>query len=298
MSENSNDNKENRNLKKRLKALNLPYKRSKAYEAFGDVKSSNNESSVFWNSKVDYVVKYENAKIDNPQTKDMEENEDKNIPLMEPTFFASDDPNNPKYVSLEEKKKNLELKKIQKRKMEENSTIKILLTFLPSFVVGLSILISFIIKYDFTLNGIMLITALSGGVMLTPPITVLSKCTKKSKQMIKEINDLEKEIEEEIKIKKQEKKSSIKEKVKSLSEETKKVLNDVSKDEELKETRKAFGMSYEEFLELYEKTNGFQDDIEIDKAIEALDIFDEKNNSSENSSTQRKRYKITGRKKL
>ena len=58
MSENSNDNKENRNLKKLLKALNLPYKRSKAYEAFGDVKSSNNESSVFWNSKVDYVVKY------------------------------------------------------------------------------------------------------------------------------------------------------------------------------------------------------------------------------------------------
>ena len=246
MSENSNDNKENRNLKKCLKALNAPYKKSKAYETFGDVKSSNNESSVFWNSKVDYVVKYENAKIDNPQTEDMGESEDKNIPLMEPTFFASDDFNNPKYVSLEEKKKNLELKKNQRQNIYSKYKKRAALVSIPSFLFTFSVFVCFLIKYGSLINDFHLMLSLipQATVIFAPTAIISFRGYKVDKKISKEIKDLEQEIEEEIKIKKQEKKSGFKKKVASLSEETKKVLNDISKDEELKETRKAFGKNF------------------------------------------------------
>lgn len=49
------------NLKTMLKQLNKPYKKSKAYEAFGDVTPKDTKNSMFWNSTVDYVVAYENV---------------------------------------------------------------------------------------------------------------------------------------------------------------------------------------------------------------------------------------------
>ncbi len=50
-------------LQRMLRQLNAPYKKSTAYEVFGDVKQDDSEVSMFWNSITDYVVKYENAKI-------------------------------------------------------------------------------------------------------------------------------------------------------------------------------------------------------------------------------------------
>ncbi|MGN0973453.1 MAG: hypothetical protein ACI4OT_01785 [Bacilli bacterium] len=53
-------------LKKMLHQLNAPYKRTEAYEIFGDkIAPHDPRVSVFWDTQIHYVVKYENAPIEN-----------------------------------------------------------------------------------------------------------------------------------------------------------------------------------------------------------------------------------------
>lgn len=52
------------NFQTLLKQLNAPYIKSEAYEVFGNVEHENSGVSLFWNSEVGYVVKYENARFD------------------------------------------------------------------------------------------------------------------------------------------------------------------------------------------------------------------------------------------
>lgn len=57
------------NLKTMLRQLNAPYKKTKAYEIFGDKITPHNANvSVFWDSKIHSVVKYENAPIEKVKT--------------------------------------------------------------------------------------------------------------------------------------------------------------------------------------------------------------------------------------
>lgn len=226
------------------------------------------------------------------------ENEDKNIPLMEPTIFDENDPNNPKYVSLEEKKENLELKKLQKQTTYSVYRSRAMFALIPSMTVGLFFFAWVITNYGSALSDINLIlSAIPFTVVMSAPTLIISSIGyKKSKKMDKVINDLEKEIEEDIKIKNQKEKNKIKEKVKSLPEETKKILNDISKDKELNDVKKAFGMSYEEFLKLYESTNGFQDEENFDIALSEFCEESDFLTKEEQSKSLRTRYKIKGRK--
>ena len=48
------------NFEKTLKQLNAPYKKSKGYELFG--KQNKSETSVFWDTNMGYVQKYENER--------------------------------------------------------------------------------------------------------------------------------------------------------------------------------------------------------------------------------------------
>ncbi len=309
---NENSNNEERNdldLKKRLKQLNAPYKKSKAYETFGDVDASNDKASVFWNSKVDYVVKYENARIDNLDEKlsdenktnehnenNMVESQDKNIPLMEPTNFEENDPRNPKYVSLEEKKETLKEKNNHLDYEDRNIVRSSALSLTFSAIIAFTSLFIFTSKYnmlsDIELLSFILVEA---GIVCIPTILALVIRIQKTKKLAKEIKRLENEIEEETRLKKEKEKSKVKEELKSLSKETKNLLSDLSENKELSDVRKTFGMSYDEFLKIYEMTNAFQDEEELDKAVESLSIIDN-NEETEKSTTKRKRYKITGRK--
>lgn len=79
-----------------------------------------------------------------------------------------------------------------------------------------------------------------------------------------------------------------------MSDDNKKMMNELFKSEELKESKRAFGMTYEEFLELYEQINGFEDE-NYDKAIDSLGIIQE-NDVKEQPKIMRRRYKITGKK--
>lgn len=53
------------NLQKWLLRLSAPYKESDAYELFGNVKKNPRQGSCFWRTQIGYVVKYENAKLEN-----------------------------------------------------------------------------------------------------------------------------------------------------------------------------------------------------------------------------------------
>lgn len=46
------------NLKDKIHQLSAPYVKSDAYKLFGNVHPNKDEPSVFWKTKVDYVVKY------------------------------------------------------------------------------------------------------------------------------------------------------------------------------------------------------------------------------------------------
>lgn len=60
------------NLKETLEILDLPYKKSKAYEAFGSsLNKPRKPKSVFWDTDINYVVQYENAPIDDEQPKQL-----------------------------------------------------------------------------------------------------------------------------------------------------------------------------------------------------------------------------------
>ena len=55
-------------LKETLEILDLPYKKSKAYEAFCDsLNKPRKHKSVFWDTDINYVVQYENAEINDEQ---------------------------------------------------------------------------------------------------------------------------------------------------------------------------------------------------------------------------------------
>ncbi len=112
----------------------------------------------------------------------------------------------------------------------------------------------------------------------------------------KQIGDLKDNLEH------QKNRRKAKEYIKNMSSRDKKIINELSQNPELKDPKKAFDMTYEEFLKLYEETNTLKSnesekglaliddttgDIALEKDFDALE---------EKSKTKRKRYKIKERK--
>lgn len=225
--------------------------------------------------------------------KQLEKSEDKGVPLMKPTFFDKNDSDNPKYVSLETMKLELEKKKNKRDEIIESKNKRFEFLVILGFAIGVLASASLNIKFANDMNFVSLIFSnfSIACVAVTPAIILSIKNNKKIKDIEKEIENLGKEVEEKNEIERNLEKDRIKSKVKSISSETRKLLSDISNNIDLKDTRRSFGMSYEEFLEVYENSNGFKDDDEIDKAIESLDIFVDEESVSEKSSTKRKEKK-------
>ena len=55
-------------MKKKLRRLGAPYKKSSAYEKYGDLKQESNEASSFWKTNIGYIEKYEHAKFQTKST--------------------------------------------------------------------------------------------------------------------------------------------------------------------------------------------------------------------------------------
>lgn len=158
--------------------------------------------------------------------------ENKDMPLMEPTFFEDNDPNNPKYINKKEV-----LKKIEEQLKEEKKKLRI--GGLLGCILGgaLSILAGFLISNlgilildveassfnDFVVNLVSIFGAL-GSFFGTTYL-----CTAKSERKIESLNNKKGELEEEIK------EDELKEKVKCLSKENKKVLQKVIENPEVKD---------------------------------------------------------------
>lgn len=158
--------------------------------------------------------------------------ENKDIPLMEPTFFEDNDPNNPKYINKKEV-----LKKIEEELKKENKKgrIKVLLGALLGG--ALAILVGSSISYlgssilDVEASSfndfIVYLATISGG--LGSFFGTVSLCVAKNEKKLKPLENKKIKLEEEIK------EDELKEKVKCLSKENKKVLQKVIENPEVKD---------------------------------------------------------------
>ena len=50
-------------MKKRLRRLGAPYKHSTAYRKYGDLPQESPKRSIFWETNIGYIEKYEHAKF-------------------------------------------------------------------------------------------------------------------------------------------------------------------------------------------------------------------------------------------
>lgn len=168
--------------------------------------------------------------------------ENKDMLLMEPTFFEDNDPNNPKYINKKEV-----LKKIEEKLKKENKKgrIKVLLGALLGG--ALAILLGSSISYLGSLildveassfnEFIVLFISFSGALGSFLGITYL--CAAKSEKKLKLLENKKSELEEEIK------EYELKEKVKSLSKENKKVLQKAIENTEVKDVLADLFKEYE-----------------------------------------------------